>query len=499
MDERARQRQFEQQLHAQLRVRAMALTRGTLPADTVRIESTSEGADELRDVLRRLELFDRRLVDELPGALAAQFTFQKSRLGGLLKQTVSRARVRVLAPIEDLAEGREPRPVGREQVLSAIARYQVLPSSARPSAMIFASPTGFTPEARRLVEENAAGGASLVLLGGRRDGGWEVDMPAAVRRTPWARLFQLESQDDRLKRLLYHLEQNAMVVDSRGIPLGELAGQLGVTETDAELLVRQACRTNPRVMTVAHNGAVHVCRAPIADEGTGMSLWSRIRKLLRLKPTAAERVRELTAQRVRLEQARHEIDQKVSSLEGEERAALEQARAATTDVERKQIAGRLLRARRDLGRLRAQANMYTQQIDILGAHLHHVTLTETGRRMQLPSSQELTAEAAQAEQIMAELASNADLARGIEVKGETPMMQEEEAAIMDELRALSASSAGEKKAEPAGPTASPAAERAGAAAAPSRAPSAPPVPNAPSRAAERAEGSRSDPAKPEIS
>jgi hypothetical protein len=186
-----------------------------------------------------------------------------------------------------------------------------------------------------------------------------------------------------------------------------------------------------------------------------MTIWSRIRKLLRLKPTAAERVRTLTAQRVALEQERLEIDRRIDTLEGEERHALQQGAAAGSDAERKQIAGRLVRVRRDLRRARAQAQVFTQQIDIVGTHVHNLTLAEQGRRVDLPTAEDLTAEAAAAEQVVSELAANADLAAGIEVGAQTPLQEEEEAAIMAEFAQVAEASASGR----AAPTA---AERSGA-------------------------------------
>jgi hypothetical protein len=294
----------------------------------------------------------------------------------------------------------------------------------------------------------------VILMGGRADGGWDVTMPESVERSPWSKLFELESQDDLLNRMMHHLDQSELV-DSRGISVAELSAKLGVDKARTEALVRRACRARSRLMTVVHEGQVHVCRTPLAEEGNAMSMWSRIRRLLRLKPTVAERVRTLTAQRVKLEQQRHEIDRRVDALEAEEVHCVKQGAAATTAVEKKQLAAKMIRLRRDLGRQKAQAGMLTKQIDILGTHVHHMTLTERGKRMELPKAEELTQEAAQAEQMMAELTVNAELATGIELRGESAGTSDEEAAIMAEFEAAASaaanlpSQAGAEQAKPA--------------------------------------------------
>ena len=439
MDERSRHRQFEDRFLNQLRARAMALVGGKLPADEVACETTPEGIEAIRAALSRLEVYDRDAIDKLAGARSQQMLFRRRVLGGLLHKTVSRVRVRVLAAVEPLLNNEPPGPAGREQVLDAMAHYELLPSKHKPSGVILASATGFTAEAKALAE--AGGKPTLILMGGRDDGGWDVTMPPAVRKSPWARLFELESQDERVQRLLRHLDQNASLVDSRGMSMVDLAEKLGLSAVETEGLVRQACRTQPRLMTVTHDGRTHICRAPLAEEGNAMSIWSRIRRLLRLKPTTAERVRELTAQRVQIEQQRFEVDQKVNALETEENELIQRGASATSDAERKQLAGKLMRMRRELRRHRAQAQLFTQQIDIIGTHIHHLTLAEQGKRLELPSAEDLTREAAQAEQMISEVAANADLAASIEVTGETPMMAEEEAAIFEEFQKVATSQA----------------------------------------------------------
>ncbi len=441
MDQREQQKQFEDRFLQQLRARAEVLARGVLPADRVQTEFMPDGLDSVRATLARLERYDRDLLERLPGTRALQFRFQR-RVLGPFRKTVARLRAQVLAPIEELIADEPARPVGREAVLDALARYELLPQSQRPTDVAFASPTGFTAEARSLV--GATGTPTLILMGGREDGGWDVTMPDTLKRTAWARLFELESQDERFKRFMYHLEKNATQLESRGISLSALAEQAGLGVAQTETLVRQACRNDPRLMTVTHEGRTHLCRSPLAEESKDMKLPIWLRKLLRMKPTIGERVSEMTAQRVRLEQQRHELDQRVDALESEERKLVEQGGAAKSDAERKQLAGKLVRTRRELRRARAQANMFTQQIDIIGTHIHHLTLAEQGKRMDLPSAEDLTQEAAQAEQMVNELAANADLAAHIEVGAQSPMAAEEEAAILKEFEQASAAPEPEK-------------------------------------------------------
>ncbi len=452
MDECSRLRQFEDRFLRQLRTRAQQLIDGRLPADRVVVEAVPDGIDGVRATLARLGRYERGLLDELPGTRAVQLRFER-RVFGPLRRTCARLRAQALAPIEALVAGEAPGPIGRELVLDALARYELLPRHERPTAVALASATGFTPDARALV--HAGGGPTLVLLSGRADGGWDVTRPATVEKSRWAALFELETEDERLRRLLYHLERSGADLEARGLSVPELAERLGLPREQVEPLLRHACRCDPRLMTVVHEGVVHVCRSPLVDEGRTMSLLSWIRRLLRLKPSPAEQVRALTAQRVRLEQQRHELDQRLQTLEKDELEAVERGAAAKTDVERKQLAGRLVRTRRELRRVRAQAALLSQQIDILGTHIHNLTLAQQGRQLALPKAEELTQVAAEAEQIMSEVAANADLAAGIEVGAATPLQDEEEAAILAEFKEAAVqqqTAAGQREAAPSAAT-----------------------------------------------
>ncbi len=420
MDERSRHREFEDQFLSQLKARARQLVAGQLPARQVTVEALPDGDDSVRDQLARLEVFERDVLESMPGRQALQLCFRRPVFGGLYHTTVARVRAQSLVSVEMLVDDQVPGPVGREQVLDAMARYELLPHKHKPSAVVFASATGFTPEAKSLVEGD--GPPTLILMGGRADGGWDVAMSERLRKSPWGKLFELETQDERLRRFMRHLDAQGLELDSRGLAVSRLAEQLGLPETKTEALVRQACRQDPRLMTVVHEGTIHICRSPLGSEGKPMSIWSRILRLFGRKPSASERVRVLTEQRVRLEQERSSIDKHVDTLETQERDLLQQGAQAPSDAEKKQIAAKLVRARRELKRHRTRAQMFNQQIDVLGTQIHHVTLTEQSKQVALPTSEELAQQAAEAEKVMTDLAASADLAGNIEVGASSPMM-----------------------------------------------------------------------------
>src|SRR5438093_134675 len=111
MDERSRQRQFEDSFLRQLRTRAMGLTNGAIPADRMIWETLPDGIDNVRATLGRMEVYDRELLEQLPGTLAIQLRFSR-RVFGPIRQTVSRLRAQVLPPLEALIADKPVTPVG---------------------------------------------------------------------------------------------------------------------------------------------------------------------------------------------------------------------------------------------------------------------------------------------------------------------------------------------------------------------------------------------------
>ena len=436
MDKARDQREFEQHFLTQLTGRAQALVRVGLPVDRVTVDETPDGADAARQTLANLGRYDQRLLNALPSRRGVLLRFARQRVLGLVHETVVRLRARVLADLPALATGREPQPVDREQVLDALSEFERLPKNQRSSCAVLASPTGFTAEARELVAASRA--PALVLLGGRDDGGWDVNVPAAIEKTTWAKLFELESASQKLQRVARYLNERTGQLETSGVALKTLAGDLSLPVLEAEKLVRQACRQDPRLMTVPTAESIRVCRSPLAGEAPAMSWWQRIRRLFGAQPTPAERVRELTAQRVLLEQQRGELDAQVDALEGQERDLLKQGADAPSQAEKKQVAGKLIRVRKDLRRYRTRVQMFNQQIDVLGTQVHHLTLKQQSTQVPMPTAEELTQQAAEAEQMINELATNADLANSIEAGATTPQTEADEAAILAEFDAYEA-------------------------------------------------------------
>src|SRR5262249_42041374 len=79
------------------------------------------------------------------------------------------------------------------------------------------------------------------------------------------------------------------------------------------------------------------------------------------------------------------------------------------------------------------AAVISKQINIISTHIHNLELAQTGSVAQLPSSEELTEAAVNAEEILEQLSTSDDLVSGLEVGLANTAVSADEVAILKEL------------------------------------------------------------------
>jgi hypothetical protein len=70
--------------------------------------------------------------------------------------------------------------------------------------------------------------------------------------------------------------------------------------------------------------------------------------------------------------------------------------------------------------------MLNQQINVVSTHLHNLELVRQGQRADLPDSEEMTADAVKAEEVLAELEAGSELAGSIGLAGSSGLTAEEQ-------------------------------------------------------------------------
>ena len=74
-----------------------------------------------------------------------------------------------------------------------------------------------------------------------------------------------------------------------------------------------------------------------------------------------------------------------------------------------------------------------QQVNVVSTHLHNLELTQQGQTAQLPDSEEIASDAAAAEEMLAQLQADTELADSVAGVAATAGMTEEEQALYEEL------------------------------------------------------------------
>ncbi len=79
--------------------------------------------------------------------------------------------------------------------------------------------------------------------------------------------------------------------------------------------------------------------------------------------------------------------------------------------------------------------MLNQQINVVSTHLHNLELVQQGQGAHLPDTDEITADAVKAEEMLAELEANAELVGSVAMSSGATGLTAEEQALFEELEA----------------------------------------------------------------
>ena len=119
-------------------------------------------------------------------------------------------------------------------------------------------------------------------------------------------------------------------------------------------------------------------------------------------------------------------------LEQQEGALKRQFKEATGSITKRRVTSQMLQLRKDLERRQQLLQVLNQQVNVVSTHLHNLELVQQGQTARLPDTEEITADAVKAEEMLAELEADSELAGSVGQIA-TSGMNEEEKALFDEL------------------------------------------------------------------
>ncbi|NOT00922.1 MAG: hypothetical protein HOP29_09860, partial [Phycisphaerales bacterium] len=267
--------------------------------------------------------------------------------------------------------------------------------------------------------------------------GWKVagagaELPAAVLA-----LFDPEVEADKIDRVREELRHRSADLLTGGMSASSIAGRLSVPEPLVRQAMESVAREDPELRVSRQSDGFLIYRGAAGPraEKSSMNVVDRIRQLFSREGHEAEKINELAERRAKLAERRDRLYEDIGQLETKEAQLLEQGRTATSQVVKRRLAAQMHQLRKDIVRQNTTANMLSKQVDIISTDIHNLTLIQQGNAAKLPTTEELTENAVQAEEILEALQSDADLVSSLETGIAGVSMSDDELAILKEFDA----------------------------------------------------------------
>jgi len=359
----------------------------------------------------------------------------------------SQATATVLAPPGPLLEADADAPPVTASELAARVR-QVAADSKAPHVVAVCSPSGFEDEAWRYRPD--VPNVALILVAPREVGGWRVETTARNLDPRLLKVFDPEDVHAKLDRIRGELEARSSDLLTGGVSAESVARKLGVPAVMVQTGFDMIARDDPELRVTRQEGEVLMYRGATSSkkESRSMSLSDWIRNLFAREGDEAQKVNVLAERRAALSTRLDRIYEDIAKLERKESDLMEEGKKTTSAVTKRRIAGQIARLRKDIARTNTSASMMSKQINVISTHIHNLELAKTGEAAQLPTGEELTEAAVNAEEILERLGASDDLVSSLDVTMAESAMSADEADILRELEAPKAEAEPSKPAAP---------------------------------------------------
>jgi capsule polysaccharide export protein KpsE/RkpR len=163
-----------------------------------------------------------------------------------------------------------------------------------------------------------------------------------------------------------------------------------------------------------------------------MPLIDRIKTVFARKGENEKKIAFLAERRTALSQQRDRSYEEMSAMEGREAGLRQQFKDASGDLTKRRVTSQLLQLRKDIERRQQLLTVLNQQINVVSTHLHNLELVQQGQSAQLPEGEEIAADAAKAEEMLAQLEADSELVASVGGIASVGLSAEEQ-ALYEEL------------------------------------------------------------------
>jgi hypothetical protein len=407
-------------------------TRGRRPITTaMKSISKSDRAVELKRLMSEMNRPDRDLQNQMPvGESLDVILSQRKWL--ILKSAMGRLKVVCVSPTRSLIAGEEAKPLKPAEVQKILG--EIPPAlGGVPSTVVLMSTSGFTLEAHELAERRAD--RTVIMAEPNKAGGWAVFGPVETKSL--VDLFDPEAEDSKRSRVREEIEAGRTELAGSGIATDKIAAKTQLPLQLVESELKSYAKANPGLTAKRLDGRVVLFRegsvsANLTGGGGEMPLIDRIKTLFSRKGEYEKKIAFLSERRAALSQQRDRSYEDMAALESQEAAFRRQFKEASGDITKRRVTSQLLQLRKDIERRQQLLTVLNQQLNIVSTHLHNQELVQQGQSAKLPDSDEVAADAAKAEEMLAELQASGELAGSVGTIS-AGGMSDEERALYEEL------------------------------------------------------------------
>ncbi|MBX3395695.1 MAG: hypothetical protein KF841_10040 [Phycisphaerae bacterium] len=399
-----------------------------------RREETDNG-ERVRAAMVDRRIYDREKFNELPhGRTVTVRGYERRWIFGRRIKSVTVATV--MAPpgplLDEGQSGSPPPPITKSQLLDHISR--LITDGKAVHLVGVCSPSGFEDDVWNHPPQLP--NVKLILVAPRPDGGWRV-VPADSRiDARLVKLFDPEENSQKLNRIRQEIEARRIDLLTGSLSATQLARELDLPVPLVNNAFEAIARTDPELRVSKRGGEAVMYRGATktsAEEDRSMSLAEWIRGLFSKEGEELKKINVLSEKRASLSTRLDRMYEDIGALEKREARLMEEGKAANSTVTKRRVAAQVARLRKDISRYNTSASILSKQINVISTHIHNLELAQTGSLASLPSTDELTEAAVNAEEILEQLGASDALVSSLEVSMADTAMSDDEADILNEL------------------------------------------------------------------
>ena len=351
----------------------------------------------------------------------------------IFEKTFAHVRFQSVPPTLPLIRGEVVEPLTDRDVRAALASLPppISQDSRKkvPTTIVLCSSAGFTKEAQLLADRLSE--RTLILVEPNDAGGWNVHGTPETRAV--LDLIDPEAAEGKRKRIRDAIAASEFELGRSGLAAEKLATQTQLPLSKVEEEFKKVAAERRGLAAKRMDGHLVLYREtgkPNAGVGR-MPILDKFRSIF--ASSNEKKIAFLAERRTQIAQQLDRVNEEVVGLEQHESSLRDQFKANESAIVRKRLTTQLVQLRKEIDRKAQLSTMLSQQANVVAAHLHTIELIEQGQGIKLPSGDELAEDAAKAEEVLAEVQADAELAS--ELVGTTIRngMNSEEAAMYDEL------------------------------------------------------------------